>query len=153
MESCNIILVRSMRRATVVLLLRILSAPLIAQQPATPTATPTREHGCDVVLLSWWREEPDYGSYVFMTPGRYEAIIHRVSDGGPLKDQYQQLGLHKSLAELRTAITQLPKGSVVCWRGEKRSETSCPPGHIIDEIKAFAATCGVEIHVERCDSQ
>jgi hypothetical protein len=142
-----------MRRAAIILLLRTLSTPLIAQQPATPTATPTREHVCDIILLSWWRAEPDHGSYVFMTPGRYEAIIHRVSDGGPLKDQYQRLGLHTSLAELRRAITQLPKGSVVCWRGEKRSETSCPPAHIIDDIKAFAATRGVEILVERCDNE
>jgi hypothetical protein len=119
---------------------------------AQPAAVRPTEQNSDsrpeVVLLSWWEREPE-GFYVFLSPQRYEAIVHHVSvdRNPPGRDQFQKLGLHKGLAQLRRAITQLPEGSVVYWRGYKMSDTSYPQAEVVDQIKVFAAAHSIEVRV------
>jgi hypothetical protein len=83
--------------------------------------------------------------FILLSERQYTAITSKP----PYRDRgdFPNSGYLLSAAALKRAIERVPQGSVIQWRGWKPAGTCLPRKDIVDDIKAFSASRGVELRI------
>jgi hypothetical protein len=63
------------------------------------------------------------------------------------KGDFPNSGYLGNVDALKRVLEQVPRGSVIQWRGWKPAETCYPPEAIVDDLRAFAIARDIELRL------